>query len=193
MWLANIIGESPPSWLKSLFTVSHTPSYASSILQTTPQTFPDHKLTYIYAPHLLGRFMCMCKDILTVSGENYRYNIHTPPAYKKFMNGFACRGFDPYSAISLTYLPIVPHICVGKLIVVVSDNGLPPRRRQAIIKASAGILLIGPLGKFERNSKKMHFYMSSAKMAAISSRGRWVNSGHCQKTLVLRSAKFILL
>ena len=38
------------------------------------------------------------------------------------------------------------HICVGKLIIIGSDNGLSPDRRQAIIWTNAGILLIGPFG-----------------------------------------------
>ena len=38
------------------------------------------------------------------------------------------------------------HICVGKLTIIGSDNGLSRGRRQAIIRTSAGILLIGPLG-----------------------------------------------
>ena len=38
------------------------------------------------------------------------------------------------------------HICVGKLSILASDNGLSPGRRQAIIWTNAGILLIGPLG-----------------------------------------------
>ena len=33
-----------------------------------------------------------------------------------------------------------------KLIIIGSDNGLSPGRRQAIIWTNAGILLIGPLG-----------------------------------------------
>ena len=40
----------------------------------------------------------------------------------------------------------VTHICVGKLTVLGSDNGLSPGRRQAIIWTNAGILFIGPLG-----------------------------------------------
>ena len=38
------------------------------------------------------------------------------------------------------------HICVSKLTIIGSDNGLSPERRQAIIWTSVGILLIGPLG-----------------------------------------------
>ena len=37
------------------------------------------------------------------------------------------------------------HICVSKLAIIGSDNGLSPDRRQAIIWTNAGISLIGPL------------------------------------------------
>ena len=36
------------------------------------------------------------------------------------------------------------HICVSELIIIGSNNGLSPERRQAIIWTNAGILLIGP-------------------------------------------------
>ena len=64
------------------------------------------------------------------------------------------------------------HICVGKLTIIGSDNGLSPGRRQAIIWTNAGILLIGPLGtNFNEiligiqtfSFKKMHLNVSSAK------------------------------
>ena len=64
------------------------------------------------------------------------------------------------------------HICVVKLTIIGSDNGLSPGRRQAIIRTNAGILLIWPLGaNFSELSigiqtfsfKKMHLKMSSAK------------------------------
>ena len=66
----------------------------------------------------------------------------------------------------------VTHICVSKIIIMGSDNGLSPGRRQAIIWTNAGILLIGPLGtNFSEvligiwifPFKKMHSNMSSAK------------------------------
>ena len=38
------------------------------------------------------------------------------------------------------------HICVRKLTIIGSDNGLSFGRRQAIICTNAEILLIGPLG-----------------------------------------------
>ena len=40
----------------------------------------------------------------------------------------------------------VTQLCVGKLIIIGSDNGLSPERRQATIWINAGILLIRPLG-----------------------------------------------
>ena len=64
------------------------------------------------------------------------------------------------------------HICVSKLTIIGSDNGLSPDRRQAIIWTNAGILLIGPLGaNFSEISieiqtfsfKKMRLKVSSAK------------------------------
>ena len=71
---------------------------------------------------------------------------------------------------SLTHWGRVTQICVGKLIIIGSDNGLSPGRRQAIIWTNAGILLIWPLGtNFSEISidiqtfsfKKIHFKMSS--------------------------------
>ena len=72
----------------------------------------------------------------------------------------------------LTHWGPVTHICVFNLTIISSDNGLSPGRRQAIIRANAGILLIGPLGiNFSGilfgiqafSFKKMHVKMSSAK------------------------------
>ena len=55
-----------------------------------------------------------------------------------------CLLIDP--PLLLTHWGRVTHICVGKLTIIGSDNGLSPGRRQAIIWTNAGILLIGPLG-----------------------------------------------
>ena len=72
----------------------------------------------------------------------------------------------------LTHWGRVTHICVGKLTIIGSDNGLSPGRRQAIIWTNAGILLIGPLGtNFSEilieivpfSFKKMRLKVSSAK------------------------------
>ena len=72
----------------------------------------------------------------------------------------------------LTHWGRVTHICVGKLTIIGSDNGLSPGRRQAIVWTIAGILQIGPLGtNFSEiligiqtfSLKKMHLKMLSAK------------------------------
>ena len=68
------------------------------------------------------------------------------------------------------------HICVGKLTIIGSDNGLSPERRQAIIWTNAGILLIGPLGtnfsgiliEIQTLSlKRIRLKMSSAKCCSF--------------------------
>ena len=75
-------------------------------------------------------------------------------------------------SILLTHWGRVTHVCVGKLMSIGSDNGLSPRRRQAIIWTNAAILLIGTLGKqfseilIEMQTfslKKIRLKMSSAK------------------------------
>ena len=62
------------------------------------------------------------------------------------------------------------YICINKLAIIGSDNGLSPGRCQAIIWTNAGILLIGPLGTnfseilieiYKFSFKKMHLKMSS--------------------------------
>ena len=69
-------------------------------------------------------------------------------------------------------MPSDAYMCVGKLSITGSDNGLSPDRHQAIIWTNVGILLIGPLGtNFSEilieiqtfSFKKMHLKMSSAK------------------------------
>ena len=74
--------------------------------------------------------------------------------------------------LCLTHWGRVTHICVGKLIIIGSDNGLSPDRRQAIIWTNAGLLSIGSLRAYfsenlikiqQFSLKKMHVKMSSAK------------------------------
>ena len=71
----------------------------------------------------------------------------------------------------LTHWGRVTHICVSKITIIGSDNGLSPGRRQAIIWTNAGILLIEPLGTnfsaflieiYIFSAIKMHLKLSSA-------------------------------
>ena len=73
---------------------------------------------------------------------------------------------------NLTHWGRVTHICVSKLTIIGSDNGLSPKRRQANIWTNAGILLIGTLGTIFSeilieilafSFKKMRLKVSSAK------------------------------
>ena len=72
----------------------------------------------------------------------------------------------------LTHWGWVTHICVSKLTIIGSDNGLSPGRRQAIIWNNAWILLIRTLdASFSEilsqihifSFKKIHLKMSSGK------------------------------
>ena len=72
----------------------------------------------------------------------------------------------------LTHWGRATHICVRKITIIGSDNGLSPGRRQVIIWTNARILLIGPLRTNFReiligiqtfSFRKMHLKISSAK------------------------------
>ena len=81
---------------------------------------------------------------------------------------FMCK----HAHVALTHWGRVTHICVGKLTIIGSDNGLSPAWRQAIIRTNAGLLSIGPLLTYfsenlikiqQLSLKKMHVKMLSAK------------------------------
>ena len=64
-------------------------------------------------------------------------------------------------------------ICVSKLTIIGSDNGLSPDRRQAIIWTNAGILLIGLLGtNFSEIFIEIHTFSVKEKHLKMSS-GIW--------------------
>ena len=103
-------------------------------------------MAYINYP--LARTVIICTFVYNVYSCNYRMHI------------------------ALTHWGGETHICVGKLTIIASDNGLSPGRRQAIIWTDVRILLIGPLGtNFNEilieihtfSFKKMRLKMSSAK------------------------------
>ena len=85
------------------------------------------------------------------------------PSHKLF-----CRRYYKFIEFRLTHWGWVTHICVGKLIIIGSDNGLSP----IIIWTNAGLLSIGPLRTYfsenlikmqQFSLKKMHRKMLSAK------------------------------
>ena len=79
-----------------------------------------------------------------------------------------------YWMSKLTHWGRVTHICVSKLTINGSDNGLSPDRCQAIIWTNAGILLIGPLGtNFSEISIKILTFSFKKMWLKVSSAKRW--------------------
>ena len=84
----------------------------------------------------------------------------------------SCISANEPPATRLTHWGRVTRICVGKITIIASVNGLSPERRQAIIWTNAGLLSIGTLRTYfseilikiqQFSLKKMHLKMSSAK------------------------------
>ena len=80
-----------------------------------------------------GKFMHY--DINTVMVLQLRHNRNS---HKYFF----CKAMNK----CLTHWGWVMHICISKLTIIGSDNGLSPGRRQAIIWTNAGVMFTGPLG-----------------------------------------------
>ena len=130
--------------------------------------------TYAYT------FPSLCKnEWSTFNGDviwndNVRCMVHIL-IYIPYLNAdtWMCFQFGLFQYIRVsTHWGRVTHICVGKLTIIDSDNGLSPERRQTIIWTNAGILLTGPLWtNFSEilieiqtfSLKKIRLKMSSAK------------------------------
>ena len=94
--------------------------------------------------------------------------------------------------INLTHWGRVTHMCVSKLAIIGSDNGLSTDRRRSFIWTNVGILLIWHLGTnfseitieiYTFSYKKMHLIMSSGKWRSfrlglnVLTWGRCVSAG----------------
>ena len=130
------------------------------------------------------RHQPMCGGFLNKSIKNHNFVISVRSARKAYAN-LSWSGYyqDYYPDVlpltqittvtqPLTHWGRVTHICVSKLTIIGSDNGLSPGRRQAIIWTNGGMLLIWPLGTnfseiaIDINTfsfKKIHFKLSSGK------------------------------
>ena len=93
------------------------------------------------------------------------------------------------------------HICVSKLTIIGSDNGLSPDRHQAMIWTDDGILLIGPLGtSFSEILIEIHafFIQENAfenvvwKMAAILFQPQCVNHGNLFMAVINFHASYVV-
>ena len=101
----------------------------------------------------------------------------------------------------LTHWGRVTHICVGKLTIIGSDNGLSPERRQAIVWTNAGILLIGPLAtNFKEilieiqtfSLKKIRLKMSSAKCCSFRLGLNVLTTIMCRIHYAVRQRRFVI-
>ena len=101
---------------------------------------------------------------------------------------------------ALTHWGRVTHICVSKLTIICSVNGLSPGRRQAVIWTNDGLLPIGPQGTNFKEIlieihaflfKKIHFKMSSGKMAAILSPFQIVKKLHIYNSNHIRHGRWV--
>ena len=112
---------------------------------------------------------------------------------------FQCIGYDYVACMDymdpdiccpqkiLTHWGRVTHICVSKIIIIGSDNGLSPGRRQAIIWTNAGILLIEPLGtNFSEILIEIHTF-SFKKMLLKMSSAKWRLFGRGLNELIAHS------
>ena len=117
----------------------------------------------------------LCKNILASSTNNvycsWPYPRHWYKQDKEYALSHDILKTQHYTSIN-SLRPSYAYICVSKTIIIVSDNGLSPARRQAIIWTNDGILLIGHLGThfseiiFEMQIsllKKIRLNLSSAK------------------------------
>ena len=74
----------------------------------------------------------------------------------------------------LTHWGRVTHICVSKLTIIGSDNGLSPGRRQAIIWTNDGILFVGDLGtNFSEILIKIQTFSFKKKRLLKVSSAKW--------------------
>ena len=110
--------------------------------------------------YLLYQWVCNCLSVMLGSIDGIAVS-----------SGLSFNTIGPRGLL-LTHWGRVTHICVSKLTIISSDNGLSPGRRQAIIWTNAWILLIRTLGtNFSEilseihafSFKIMHLKMSSGK------------------------------
>ena len=131
---------------------------------------------------------CMSSNIMTFSGWVFLWNsflVHLSTTCYQTWHFLAS-----FYLCTLTHWGWVTHICISKLTIIVSDNGLLPGRCQAIIWTNAGLLSIGPLGtNISEILLAMHTF-SFKKMHLKMLSGKWRPS--CLSLSVLRSHEYTM-
>ena len=93
-----------------------------------------------------------------------------------------CNKRDPFP-FQLTHWGRVTHICVSKLTIIGSDNGLSPGRRQAIIWTNAGILLYTPWVKLQWNNwNSCIFIKKCIWKCRLENRVQFVSASMCNRS-----------
>ena len=168
----------PWSWPELILSIVPYETYFNEILIWNSKFFIERNTLEIVTWEMSARLslpQCVKRSILYVA-VSHRNDIYLVPVewHKTMLESTHCHyriGLE-ISAKALTHWGGVTHICVGKLTIIGSDNGLSPGRRQAIIWTNVGILLIGHLGtNFSEiligiqtfSFKKTPLKMSSAK------------------------------
>ena len=129
----------------------------------------------------ISLWLCSCLCVVTLFKTVLILNVHPGmTVYHTLMSFSKINAKDlimqhakfQICILKLTHWGRVTHICVNKLTVIDSDNGLSPGRPQVIIWTNAGLLLIGLLGTnfseilseiYTFLLKKIHLKMSSGK------------------------------
>ena len=152
------------------------------------------KISSILArPQFVNVSGIMCRSInVGLSMQEVKYPVHGYVIASHKILWYHCIETFFFSCLQLnvlTHWGRVTHICVSKITIIGSDNGLSPGQRQAIIWTSVGILLIGPLGTnfseilieiYTFLFKKIHW-----KMAAILSRPQCINPSGVETRIFL--------
>ena len=89
----------------------------------------------------------------------------------------------------LTHWGRATHICISKLTIIASDNGLSPGRRQAIIQNNAGILSIGLLGANFSEILIENLTFSFKKMCLKVSSAKWRPFCFCLNVLMVEQVE----
>ena len=148
-----------------------------------------------------------CCVLLRTKIEQYYYEKANSSVTIKSMG---CQPPGLPQTLCLTHWGWVTHICVSKLTIIGSDNGLLPGRCQAIIWTNAAILLIRTLRtNFNEILCKIIYFHSRqciwnvCEMSAILSRPQCVNktsrpnniirSNHALRTFMLLSLRWQVL
>ena len=127
----------------------------------------------------LTELMQTCSQLIYMEQTSMEFE----SKYGKFPLEISVNWQHLHASMCLPHWGPVMHICVGKLTIIGSDNGLSSGRHQTIIWTSAVMLLIGTLGiNFSETLRNSNLFIQEnvcenvvCEMASILSRSQWVN------------------